>query len=152
MCISQKKTWQGKFDARTLPTKLIGYCRASAYKVLLGNENIIVKSKDVKVVEGIGPDKVSTADKDAIEFDLSEKNVIFDGIVLGAEPPCEKKEKVSNIPETAYGRMESESQTEVNLGELTNYPSLWWSERRTTETPRDRFNYNEMRTVTELGL
>lgn len=145
-----KETLRKKFASRALAGTLLGYCLGGAYRVPLDEGNIIVESKDVRIVEDIWPGSACATNNSVIEFGLSDENDVIDEIVHGAAPPTERKDVISNILEFVYGQMENELLTEVNLVDQTYYPSARRSKQRTARIPSDRFNNYEMHRPTQL--
>lgn len=145
-----RETLQGNFNSCALSGTPVGYCQGSAYRAIVNDEKIIVEWRDVKIVEGIGPIMASPHNDDVIEFELKDKNAIFDDIIHRADSSTEENEEVLTIFEIIYGRTESEPQTELNFDEQTYYPSIWRHKQWTPGSVPDRLINDEVNILTEL--
>lgn len=55
-----KEACQVKFHSRALAETIVDYCRGNTYRVLLDGESISVESKDIRIVDCIGPCRATT--------------------------------------------------------------------------------------------
>lgn len=129
----EKKRY-GKFNARAKEGILVGHCMGSTYRVLLNDEQTVMKTQDAKFRERVRTAPKNVIEINLIEFDLTYSNIIFDE--QAALKPVdgntddngyECNDDAESLSE--FGTNEKSVQNldlhEAQLEAITYYPGLW---------------------------
>lgn len=164
-----KQKQASKFDARAKEGVLVGYCKGNAYRVFMEDSGKVLTSQDVSFDErNFGSENTGFEMSNSIEFEVDalEKDFVendFEVSDIQEEPHQNLQSNVNAADDIAGnngelqspGSFDNDSVSNQGIGDsdnLTYYPNLRRSARRTAGVPPERFEQSNICLLTEIIL